>query len=91
MRLQNGGSAPAGFRSYAPLAVSPGQSALDEAGRFQKMLKNLMTPGSKAGNISVFLGNIEREKDVLPKALKLLTIEGGRYADIRQYQSDSAV
>ncbi|EDS09391.1 hypothetical protein ANACOL_04165 [Anaerotruncus colihominis DSM 17241] len=83
MRLQNGGLVPAGFRFCVPLAVSPEQSALDEAGRFQKMLKSLMTPGSKAGNISVFPRSIERKKNVLPKVLKLLTIEGGRYADIR--------
>lgn len=60
-----------------------GAERLGRSWAIQKTLKSLVTPGSKAENISVFPRSIERKRNVLPKVPKLLTAEGVRYADIR--------
>ena len=68
------------------LCASGRISGAERLGRSWAIPKDAQKPGDariKSGNISVFPRSIERKRNVLPKVPKLLTAEGGRYADIR--------
>ena len=68
------------------LCASGRISGAERLGRSWAIPKDAQKPGDariKSGKYIGFSRSIERKRNVLPKVLKLLTAEGGRYADIR--------